>query len=103
MKQGHSGKIRFYLNVITGEVKGDFSGGFNKEVTQNQAYVSIGMFYTFASFNSSFNEVESLWEVYRGSCLIAKIFEHSPYCNIEPLYFEKIIAKRVTDKLKRVN
>lgn len=66
------------------------------------SYVSIGMFYSFAEFSAIFNDVTSTWIVTRGKNIAAKVvFKYDAYTVIEPDYFKKIIATKVTQKLTR--
>lgn len=98
MKKNHSGKIRFHLNIVTGEVI-PFPTKVHWNDKIDPSYVSIGMFYSFAEFKASFNADTNLWTVTRGTTIITTVFQYPAFTTIQPYYFETIIAKRVTKRL----
>lgn len=94
MKKNHSGKVRFLLNVVTGEVK---YRTWEKKLTAE--WIDVGGFYKFATLKADFNESTNTWTVTRGKDVVETVWEWEAFSNIEPDYFKKIIIKRVTKSL----
>lgn len=96
MKRNHSGKIRFFLNVVTGQVK---FITYEKQLTAE--WIDVGAFYKFAVLKSDYMQETNTWIVYRGTEVIDVVCEWESFSKLEPDYFIKIIVKRVTKKLTR--
>lgn len=96
MKRNHSGKVRFYLNVVTGNVKFiTYENGVTCE------WVDVGAYYKFASLTSELDESANSWKVIRGGNVLNIVHIQPTFSPIEPDYFLKIIAARVAKKLRQ--
>lgn len=99
--QSQTRKAKFWLNIMTGQIKKAHknfpdSYAFHKP---EDLYQPIGMFYHYTVLAAELKD--AVWYIHRKNDLnVLIVVKTIPAATIlEPLYFEKIIAGRVSGKL----